>query len=60
MRAGVSFGGYDISLFCNNLTDSHPVLSQSPSIKINPAELVDYQLTTYRPRTYGITAIYRY
>ncbi|MGH8258741.1 MAG: TonB-dependent receptor, partial [Steroidobacteraceae bacterium] len=60
MRAGVQFDGYDISLFCNNLTDSHPVLSQSPSIKINPAELVDYQLTTFRPRTYGITAIYRY
>jgi outer membrane receptor protein involved in Fe transport len=60
MRAGVRWSGFDVSLFCKNLTDSHPVLSLSPSIKINPAELVDYQLTTYRPRTYGITASYRY
>ena len=60
MRAGVRFDGVDVSLFCNNMTDTHPVLSQASSIKINPAELLDYQLTTFRPRTYGITAIYRY
>jgi iron complex outermembrane recepter protein len=60
MRAGVRFSGFDVSLFCDNLTDSHPVLSQAPSIKIKPAELIDYQLTTFRPRTYGITAIYHF
>ena len=60
MRAGVRFSGFDVSLFCDNLTDSHPVLSQAPSIKIKPAELIDYQLTTFRPRTYGITAMYHF
>jgi iron complex outermembrane recepter protein len=62
VRSGVRWQGFDVSLFCNNLTDTHPVLSQTPSIKNAgvPAELLDYQYTTFRPRTYGVTASYRF
>ena len=60
LRGGVRWEGFDVSLFCNNLTNSHTVLSQSPSIRVVPTELLDYQYTTFRPRTYGVTASYRY
>jgi len=60
LRSGVRWSGFDVSLFCNNLTNSHPVLSQSPSIRIVPTELLQYQYTTFRPRTYGVTASYRF
>ena len=57
LRAGVRYSnGLDVSLFCKNLLDSHPVLSQSPSIALPiSGELVDYDRTTLRPRTVGVT-----
>jgi iron complex outermembrane recepter protein len=62
VRGGVRFEGLDVSLFCNNLTNSHTVLSQTPSIKQAgvAAELLQYQYTSFRPRTYGVTASYRF
>lgn len=62
VRGGVRFEGFDVSLFCNNLTNSHTVLSQTPSIKqaAVATELLQYQYTTFRPRTYGVTASYRF
>jgi hypothetical protein len=64
VRSGVRWNGLDVSLFCNNLTNSHPVLAQTASIKnSNPVfanELLDYQYSTFRPRTYGVTASYRF
>jgi outer membrane receptor protein involved in Fe transport len=60
LRSGVRFEGFDVSLFCNNVTNSHTVLSQTPSIKSVATELLQYQYTTFRPRTYGVTASYRY
>ncbi len=62
LRGGVRYEGFDISAFCNNVTNSHTVLSQTPSIKnaAVAAELLQYQYTTFRPRTYGVTASYRY
>jgi iron complex outermembrane recepter protein len=60
VRSGVRWQGFDVSLFCNNLTNSHTVLSQTPSIRIVPTELLNYQYTTFRPRTYGITASFRF
>jgi len=60
VRSGVRWNGLDVSLFCNNLTNSHPVLSQTPSIRSVPTELLQYQYTTFRPRTYGVTASFRF
>jgi outer membrane receptor protein involved in Fe transport len=64
VRSGVRWNGFDVSLFCNNLTNSHTVLSQTPSIKnaspVYANELLNYQYTTFRPRTYGVTASYRF
>jgi iron complex outermembrane receptor protein len=61
LRAGMRFEGLDVSLFCNNLTDSHPILAKGTSINTGvPGELVGYFESSYRPRTYGVTASYRY
>ena len=64
LRGGVRFEGFDVSLFCNNVTNSHTVLAQTPSIRnaspIYQNELLQYQYSTFRPRTYGVTASYRY
>ena len=61
VRGGMRFDALDVSLFCNNLTDSHPILAKGSSINTGiPGELVGYFESTYRPRTYGVTATYRY
>jgi iron complex outermembrane recepter protein len=59
-RAGTQFEGWDVSVFCNNLTNNHAILSSaaSPNLGI-PGVLVGHNQTTFRPRTYGITAAYR-
>ena len=56
LRAGLRFGGVDLSLFGQNLTDSHPVLSHTRDT--TTSEL--FYDHTYRPRTIGITATYRH
>jgi hypothetical protein len=60
LRAGMQMQGWDVSVFCNNLTNDHAILSSaaSPNFGI-PGGLVGYNQTTFRPRTYGITAAYR-
>jgi hypothetical protein len=60
-RAGVRFNEFDLSLFCNNLTNSHPILSSTPSVNFGiPGGLVGYFQSTFRPRTYGATVSYRF
>jgi outer membrane receptor protein involved in Fe transport len=54
-RAGVRSGPVDVSLFVNNLFDERPVIGR---LNFSPAERV--QIQTYRPRTWGITAGYRF
>jgi hypothetical protein len=56
MRAGVRFGGLDVSAFVNNLTNSHDPLSRSHDALGGPL----YYVETYRPRTIGLTAQFRY
>jgi outer membrane receptor protein involved in Fe transport len=58
-RVGMRFSGLDVSAFVNNLADSHPTLSQALSGGIGPVPTL-YQQTTFRPRTFGVTATYRY
>jgi outer membrane receptor protein involved in Fe transport len=58
-RLGMRWSGLDVSAFVNNLADSHPTLSQALSGGIGPVPTL-YQQTTFRPRTFGVTATYRY
>jgi iron complex outermembrane receptor protein len=55
LRAGLRFGGMDLSFFAQNLTDSHPVMSHTEDTTTSGL-FYDH---TIRPRTLGITAIYR-
>jgi outer membrane receptor protein involved in Fe transport len=57
LRAGTKWStGLDLSLFVNNVFNSHTVLAQSAAA--GPVLLL--QQSTFRPRTYGLTAMYRY
>jgi outer membrane receptor protein involved in Fe transport len=56
LRAGITFAGYDLSAFVNNLTNSSRPLTRSDDgvgSQLHYAE-------TYRPRTFGVTGAYRY
>jgi iron complex outermembrane recepter protein len=69
LRAGVKLGGWQVSLFCDNLFDSHTVLNYAqvqldafnPSYLANPTAPTSVQQNnfTYRPRTIGITGTFR-
>jgi outer membrane receptor protein involved in Fe transport len=56
LRAGLRFSGFDLSLFGQNLTNSHPVLSHTRDTEFSDL-FYDH---TVRPRTVGITATYRH
>jgi len=56
VRAGMTMDGIDISLFANNVTNAHALLSQSH----DPATTQFFRATTQRPRTIGITGSVRY
>jgi outer membrane receptor protein involved in Fe transport len=58
LRTGVRWSGLDLSLFGNNLTNEHPLLFESRDIPALPDNL--YYARTTRPRTFGLTATYRY
>jgi iron complex outermembrane receptor protein len=55
LRAGMSFGSCDIAIFADNLLDAAPLLSRTSSSQSDY-----YQVTTWRPRTLGLSLIYRY
>jgi outer membrane receptor protein involved in Fe transport len=59
LRAGVRFEGFDLSLYGNNLTDAHPLLYESRDIAYSVTDTL-YFGRGVRPRTFGVTAIYRY
>ena len=62
-RAGTDLGGLSIALFIDNLFDSHTITSithttpdgAGPQPPVSPF----YTYTTFRPRTFGLTFIYR-
>ena len=58
-RAGARYNGLDVSLYANNLTNSQPLMFESRDIASNLTDLL-YFGRGVRPRTYGVTAIYRY
>jgi iron complex outermembrane receptor protein len=62
-RAGMKFGGWEVSAFCDNLFNAHPVVNyaQAQRDSFNPAGPPTPQENdfTFRPRTVGITATLR-
>ena len=58
LRLGVQINSWDISLYSNNVTNSHPILTNEP-----PPDSVygyEYSQTTIQPRVVGITVIGKY
>lgn len=55
LRAGMTLRGLDISLFVSNLFDSAPTLVRQQDTPASPL----FRETTLRPRTIGMTAIFR-
>ncbi|HVC29966.1 MAG TPA: TonB-dependent receptor [Steroidobacteraceae bacterium] len=69
MRAGMRFGEWRIEGFVDNLTDTHPVSAYSwsidPGLCATPTPQCERSTRlqnqwTLRPRTFGLTAIFRY
>lgn len=56
LRAGLTWSGWDVSLFAQNLFNTEPRLN-AQSIFV-PYSL--YTVVSWRPRTMGLTATYRY
>jgi len=59
LRGGFRWNGYDISLFAQNLLDQHPMLFESRDIADDATDRL-YFGRGVRPRTYGVTATYRF
>jgi len=55
LRAGATFGDLDLSVFADNLLNAHPVLD----LNHQDSDTLLFEASTLRPRTVGITAIYR-
>jgi len=63
-RIGTGFGNISVDMFVDNLLDSHTITSVShtgldgsgPQPPVSPV----YTYTTFRPRTFGLTFIYRH
>lgn len=56
LRTGVRFDPFDVSLFVNNVFDTHKALFRQQDTPISGV----YRATTIRPRTIGLTATMRY
>ncbi len=60
LRAGVTWGALDVSLFAQNLFDTNPRLTVTQDIATAQGGTPVFYAITYRPRTVGLTATYRY
>lgn len=59
-RGGMIFGDFQIEAFCDNLTDSHTITNYEWSINSQVPNASRLQRDfTFRPRTYGLTLLYR-
>ncbi len=59
VRTGTTFGGWQVSAFVDNLLDSHPVTNYNWSIDPGNGGSRLQRDFTFRPRTMGLTFIYR-
>ena len=55
LRAGMRFGAWDISAYVDNVLNAHPELSRFHETRTSPL----YYITTFQPRTFGLTATLR-
>jgi iron complex outermembrane recepter protein len=58
-RAGMTFGGWQVAAFCDNLTDSHTVTNYNWTIDPGDGTSRLERQFTFRPRTIGLTFTYR-
>jgi outer membrane receptor protein involved in Fe transport len=56
LRTGIAWSGYDVSLFVNNITNSHPALGRYQDTVYSTL----FTDSTFRPLTAGITFSYRF
>jgi hypothetical protein len=64
LRAGTNLGDWGVSLFVDNLTDTHTIVNynhQNNAYDANGALLASpaYRFIGYRPRTFGLTMTFR-
>lgn len=63
-RGGMAFGGWSIEPFIDNLLNTHTVVNYDFTINPNIDPTTNFQALqrqyTFRPRTYGVTAAFRY
>jgi outer membrane receptor protein involved in Fe transport len=59
LRGGMQFGQVSLSAFCDNLTNSHAITAYNWTINPGDGNSRLERQYTFRPRTIGITAIYR-
>ena len=55
-RAGLTLGAWDVALFAENLFNAHPQLN----LQHQDSGTLLYEATTFRPRTIGVSASFRY
>ena len=60
VRAGMQFGEWSVEPFVDNLFDTHVVTNYDFSIDPGTGDSRLQRQWTFRPRTYGVTATYRY
>ena len=56
LRAGLTFDKLDLALYVDNLLDAHPQLD----LQHQDGTTALYEATTFRPRTIGLSASYKY
>jgi len=60
VRGGMQFGSLSLAAFCDNLTNTHAITAYNWTIDPGDGNSRLQRQYTFRPRTIGVTAIYRY
>ncbi len=60
IRTGVNYGRLDVSAFVTNLTNSLPAITRNQDVGTPTGGTPLFYDITQRPRTFGVTATYRY
>lgn len=60
LRFGIKRGGFDVSLFVQNLFDTRPRLTVTQDIGLGQSGTPLLYVITWRPRTIGVTATYHH
>ena len=59
LRTGVKWGGYDLSLYVQNLFDTHPRLTVNQDVATPTGGTPLLYVISWRPRTIGVTLTFR-